>query len=391
MTKLCEQTVVNRRTWIRSLLLPAMALITAMTGITLRAEVIFEPHEMALLDAFGPWPAPVPDDPGNEFSGLTWAEQLGEALFNDKSLSGDKSISCTTCHSQSLAFSDGRKVAIGKQVHVRNTQGLLNVGYQRWFGWDGGADSLWAATIRPILSEVEMHGTIPVIAERYRHNKPIQQALKDAGAEIPVTDEQWLVTIAKLIAAYQRTLVSDKTSYDRFRTSLLTGDVAPQQEYPIAARRGMKLFFGEANCHVCHFGANFSNGEFHDTGRPFFTDVGKVDSGRYSGIKRVSTDPYNLAGNYNGTGNAAEIRKTTTVKIGQSNFGQWRTPTLRNLTRTAPYMHDGSLETLRDVVDSYADIDPARLHTQGESILKPQQWSDRERNDLVRFLETLSQ
>jgi cytochrome c peroxidase len=99
---------------------------------------------------------------------------------------------------------------------------------------------------------------------------------------------------------------------------------------------------------------------------------------------------YNLAGRYNGTMQPAEIRKTTTVKIGQSNFGQWKTPSLRNLTRTAPYMHDGSLKTLREVVDSYADIDPSRLHTQGESILKPQQWSDSEREDLVTFLQTLS-
>ena len=146
----------------------------------------------------------------------------------------------------------------------------------------------------------------------------------------------------------------------------------------------------DANCHVCHFGPNFSNGEFHDTGRSFFTGVGQVDPGRYTGIKRVRQDPYNLPGRYNGTEVDHEIIKTRTVKLGQVNFGQWRTPSLRNLTTTAPYMHDGSIESIRAVVDSYADIDPDRLHSNGESILKPLNLSEQDRRDLVAFLESLS-
>jgi len=152
----------------------------------------------------------------------------------------------------------------------------------------------------------------------------------------------------------------------------------------------LKIFFGDANCHVCHFGANFSNAEFHDTGRPFFTGVGAVDPGRYSGIKRVRDDKYNLVGEFNGTDKLDEIRKTKTVTLGQGNFGQWRTPSLRNLTLTAPYMHDGSIATLREVVDAYADIDPDRLHAQGEAILKPLALDDAARDDLVNFLQTLS-
>ena len=375
--------------------LPAFVLLSSLfiTNTPLKAEnasTALTAREIALIEAFGPWPMPMAPDPGNEFSGTPWAEDLGEQLFHSKLLSADNTISCASCHKPSLGFSDGRKVAEGKQTHVRNTQGLLNVGFNRWFGWDGGADSLWAASLRPILSEIEMQGSIPQIADRLR-NSEILNVIPDNTRQIEINnDEKLLVLIGKVLAAYQRTLISEQTSFDLYRIALLENNIQKQQQYSNAAKRGLKLFLGEANCHVCHFGAGFTNGEFHDTGRPFFTSVGQVDSGRYSGIKRVISDPYNLVGAFNANKLPVETRKTSTVKLGQNNFGQWKTPTLRNLNHTAPYMHDGSLTTLRQVVDSYADIDPSRLHSQGESILKPQNWSERDRQDLVSFLETLS-
>ena len=195
---------------------------------------------------------------------------------------------------------------------------------------------------------------------------------------------------AKTIAAFQRTLVSPRASFDDYLQALLTENKAAQQSYPDEAIRGLKLFIGEGNCHVCHFGPNFSNTEFHDTGRPFFTGVGRVDPGRHSGVLRVRADPYNLLGRFNGTMVRQERQKTQTVKLGQVNFGQWRTPGLRGLTDTAPYMHDGSLPTLRAVVDSYADVDPTRLHTQGEALIKPLSWSDADRQAVVLLLQTLS-
>jgi len=102
-------------------------------------------------------------------------------------------------------------------------------------------------------------------------------------------------------------------------------------------------------------------------------------------------DPFNLMGPHADGVRASDARKSGTVTLGQVNFGQWRTPSLRNLSLTAPYMHDGSLATLRDVVDYYADIDPTRLHRQGESLLNPLQLDNADREDLVRFLETLSE
>lgn len=356
-------------------------------------EIDFTRQELAIIGSFGPWPQSPPMDPGNEFSGLDWAERLGEKLFGDADLSGNQKISCQTCHQPKLGFSDGLPTAIGTASHTRNTQTLWNAGFQHWFGWDGGTDSLWSASLRPLLSSIEMDSDIFSIASRFRNKVYFKEALQAQSMSsflASLTDEQLVVFIAKTIGAYTRTLVSGQSDFDHFRDALKSGDLTAQRRYSISSRRGLRIFIGEANCHVCHFGPNFSNGEFHDTGRPFFTGVGQVDPGRYEGIKRVKSDRYNLAGIFNGAEISEEVLKTTNVKIGQANFGQWRTPTLRNLVFTQPYMHDGSLVTLRDVVDAYADIDPARLHQDGEAILKPLDLDERGRQDLVNFLKSLS-
>lgn len=345
--------------------------------------------EKSLLRSFGPWPKTSPADPGNELSGLRWAEVVGETLFNDPNLSGSGILSCQSCHLKQLGFADGKPVATGQEKHVRNTQGLLDIGLQRWFGWDGGADSLWAATLRPMLSEIEMAGELEAIGNYLRSTDYVT----DAFSKLNLTDannETRAVLAAKAIAAYTRTLTSEPTPFDAYYQAIINNNSTAASNYPEAAKRGLKIFLGEANCHVCHFGPNFSNGEFHDTGRPFFTGVGNVDPGRYRGIQRVRKDRYNLLGEYNTQNNESEKLKTQSVKLGQSNFGEWRTPSLRNLTKTAPYTHDGSLPTLRAVVDAYADIDIDRLHANGESILNPLPLNDRQREDLVAFLESLT-
>ncbi len=379
---------------------PRLLVVVFYVGFTcsnVNAEVSFTEEQFSIIKSFGPWPSAIPDDPGNELSGLSWAEKLGEALFFDPSLSVNNSSSCGSCHQPDAGFSDGLDVAVGTQRGVRNTQGLLNVGLQKWFGWDGGADSLWAASIRPMLAPHEMGNTIEQLAKTLRNNKSFSDAVKlhlqasnSSKNTENLSDEQWVVFAAKSIAAYIRTINSKETAFDKFRAALLNGDVDSSQGYSESAQRGLQLFIGEANCHVCHFGPNFSNGEFHDTGRPFFTAVGQIDPGRYKGIQRVTKDQFNLNGEFAESVSDEHRLKTTRVKLGQTNWGQWRTPSLRNLKQTAPYTHDGSLETLKAVVDAYADINPERLHAAGESILKPLQMSEQQRMELVEFLLTLS-
>ena len=389
-------------------------LTSGVPGAFAQSKVEFSEQEINAITSHGPWPVTVPPGAANELSGLRWAEKLGESLFSDITLSANQSVSCASCHQPENGFTDKLPVGIGLEKGVRNTQGLLDVGLQRWFGWDGGADSLWAATLRPMFNAHEMGNDISSLAKTLRSNELLLTALQsnfighsgnnisnndtqssnsstsDNKRLVGLNDEELVVIAAKSIAAFMRTLRSGRTEFDRYRDALANGDVSAQLRYSESAKRGLKIFIGKANCRVCHFGSNFSNGEFHDTGRPFFTGVGVVDSGRYDGIKRVKQDRFNLLGQYGETSSHTDKLKTKDVKLSQLNWGQWRTPSLRNLILTGPYMHDGSLETLRDVVDAYADIDPDRLHAEGESILKPLDLNNDQRNDLVNFLRTLS-
>ena len=361
------------------------------------ADVAFSESEISAIRAQGPWPTVFRQDPGNELSGKVWAEQIGKSLFNDASLSNSGGVSCASCHQAEQGFSDGVPVAVGEKTAFRNTQGLLNVGLQRWFGWDGGADSLWAASLRPLLAKHEMGANITDLASKLRMNSRYMAAFTINAKDVTADKEadlsnntQLVVLAAKSLGAYVRTLRSGTTSFDKFRKALINGDKRGIDAYPSSAKRGLKLFIGKGNCRVCHFGANFSNGEFHDIGLSFFTDVGQVDSGRYSGISRVRQDPFSLVGAY-GVGVSENERFITTgVKQSQLNWGQWRTPSMRNLKLTAPYMHNGSLNSLRAVVNWYSDIDSERLHTSGESLLKPLRFSEQEKKDLVEFLESLS-
>jgi cytochrome c peroxidase len=144
-------------------------------------------------------------------------------------------------------------------------------------------------------------------------------------------------------------------------------------------------------CDVCHFGPAFTNGEFADIGVSFFAGKGRVDPGRYGGIRKLKESPYNLLGKFNDDASRASAVSTAHVEAQQRNFGEWRVPSLRNVARTAPYMHNGSLASLRDVLKYYSELNEERLHADGEKILKPLHLSPSQIDDLVAFLESLSE
>jgi cytochrome c peroxidase len=201
-------------------------------------------------------------------------------------------------------------------------------------------------------------------------------------------DEEILVDVGKALAAFQETLISARTPFDDFRDAL---EKSTTTAYPDAAQRGLKIFIGKGNCAVCHFGPHFTNGEFADTGVPFFAGRGRVDSGRHEGVKRLKANPYNLLGRFNDDGARSTATGTRHVELQHRNFGEFRVPGLRNVALTAPYMHNGSLATLRDVVQHYSELNEERLHADGERVLKPLKLSVEEVTDLVAFLESLTQ
>lgn len=352
----------------------------------------FTPDEVRRVLRHGPWPPRWLPDPSNRVSGQAAAATLGRLLFFDPRLSANGQVSCASCHRSELGWSDGARVGVGLQAVDRNTLGLLDARHQRWFGWDGANDTLWAQSIRPILDEREMGGSAAEVAALVRNDRELHCRYRDAfGAEPGKrADEDVLVDAGKALAAFQETLVSGPSPFDRFRDALAASNETGQADYPLAARRGLKIFVGKGDCHVCHFGSAFTNGEFHDIGIPFFAVPGRVDPGRHGGIGKLLASPYNLLGAHNDDPARRSALGTRHVTVVQRNFGEFKVPSLRNVALTAPYMHNGSLATLADVVRHYSEFDENRIHADGERLLRPLRLAPGEIDDLVAFLESLT-
>jgi len=365
----------------------AIGLAVCLVASAQTAEPPLSDAERQKILSHGPWPPPAARDHANAAEGRAAAVELGRRLFSDPGLSADGEISCATCHDPASAFQDNRRRP--KWGGVRNTPSLLDVAQQRWFGWDGANDSLWAASLKPLLAPTEMGPVVGGIAEAGS-----AVAASAAGATRPISAE--LVRVAKALAAYQATLVSPRTAFDDFRDALARADARRAARYPADALRGLRLFIGEARCSVCHAGPRFSNGEFADIGVPFFVSDGGtgagVDAGRHAGLKALMASPINRLGVFNDAGAANDPRAVQTrhVLIEHRHFGEFRVPGLRQLTHTAPYMHDGSLPTLAAVVRHYSELDEDRLHADGERILRPLKLSAAQAADLEAFLRSLS-
>ena len=372
-------------------LLIAGAALAQLPHVQAQQLLEFTDAETRAILRHGPWPAPWSRDPTNRASGNPQAIELGEHLFFDPRLSPSGKVLCATCHVPFRGWQDGRARAFGLQEADRNTQSLFDVRYQRWFGWDGAGDSLWAQSVRPMLDPREMGGSVAHTAALVRTDAELACRFEKVfGAPPPALDEAVLAGIGKALAAFQETLVSGRSPFDDFRDALATGDFSSMKKYPVAAQRGLRIFVGRGNCSTCHVGPAFTNGEFHDTGVPFFIKGG-ADAGRHGGIRKLEANTLNLLGVYNDDRSGAAAIKTRQVELQHRNFGEFKVPGLRNVALTAPYMHNGSLATLADVVRHYSEIDPDRLHSDGEAILKPLRLTAAEAADLAAFLESLSE
>ncbi|MFI4930548.1 MAG: cytochrome-c peroxidase [Burkholderiales bacterium] len=351
----------------------------------------FSDDEVARIVRHGPWPPQQPLDAGNAQAGRPVAIALGERLFFDARLSIDGTLSCASCHRPELAFADGRARGLGRERLDRNTPSLWNAVHERWYGWDGAADSLWSQAIRPIVDAREMAANSAHVRATIAGDRELACRYAQAFGEPPGGDtEAVLVNAAKAIGAFVGTLQSGRTAFDDFRDALARGDRGAAAHYPLPAQRGARLFVGRGRCHLCHVGPLFSNGEFGDTGLPFFMRPGVVDPGRHGGIAALQANAYNLLSRWSDAPDAAASIKTRHVQAQHRNFGEFKVPGLRNVALTAPYMHDGQLATLADVINHYSELNLERLHADGERILEPLHLNDGERADLIAFLATLT-
>jgi cytochrome c peroxidase len=376
----------------------AMVMLLALTGVAAQAADFDERQTRRVL-GHGPWPPLAGTDRTNRVSGHPDAIRLGAMLFGEQRLSGNGAISCQSCHRPEHGWSEPKARSEGLQLQDRNAPGLLNVRLQRWFGWDGANDSLWAAGIRPILKDSEMGGSAAATAKLLREDAPFAcLARRIEPSYAGMDDEAVLVLAAKALAAFQETLNSPRTPFDDFRDALAANDRAVMARYPEPAQRGLALFTGRGQCGMCHTGANFSNGEFHDTGLVFFLNdpdrkpgtPRRVDPGRHGGIAHLQASPFNLLGRHNDDPGGAASIPVRHVAQQHRNWGEFKVPSLRGLGATAPYMHDGSKPSLHDVILHYSELDEDRLHSDGEAILRPLHLNDGEIADLQAFLESLS-
>lgn len=288
-------------------------LVATVVGLSFLASVIAAEKADKVDKTFEP-PVGLPAVPVPEDNAMT-AEKiaLGKQLYFDPRLSLDNKVSCASCHDPAKGFSNGERFAtgVGGKVGGRSAPTVINSAYSTLQFWDGRAKNLEEQALGPIQNPIEMTMTLEAVIKRLDAISGYKTQFKKVfGIDTPTPE-----AVAKAIAAYERTVVSGNAPYDKFKA----GDTKALSE---SAQRGMKLFFGKAHCSACHSGPSFMDNSFHNIGVGM--DKKDFDKGR------------------------AEISKLS------GDTGAFKTPTLREIAKTAPYMHDGSSKTLEDVIDHYA-------------------------------------
>lgn len=309
--------------------------------------------------------------------------ELGRRLFYDTRLSGNNTMSCATCHIQSLAFTDAKSKSIGSTgaVHPRSSMSLVNTAYASRLTWANPLlDQLEDQALTPLLGdnpvEMGMGGREAEIGELLESDENYQQLTRTTfpGDENPYS----VLNAVRSISAFVRSIVSFDSSYDRY----LAGDLTALSS---SAERGMDLFFSERlECFHCHGGFNFTDSTTHAN-----TDVDQVgfhNNGLYN-LNGSGAYPNDNTGLFDMTGEARDM-------------GRFKAPSLRNISLTAPYMHDGSIATLNDVLDHYArggrltetgeQSGDGRLSPFKSKFVSGFELTDEEKADLIEFLSSLT-
>ncbi len=335
----------------------------------------------------------VPPSPTNAYADDPGAARFGQALFFEKRLSANGEVSCATCHDPALGFSDAKPLSDGLGTTTRHSQTVWNVAYQRWFFWDGRADSLWAQSLQPLHSEVEMGATSEHLHAVVSGDASLRSAYRDVFGALPEDEaslDRFEANLGKALEAYERKIVSAEAPFDRFVAALgENGEISENGGLEPAAMRGLKLFVGRGRCILCHAGPNFSDGEFHNIGLPRNPKLPR-DLGRFVGIRKVLADRFNGLGDFSDNRSPEANIKLRYLAVKTNNLGEFKTPTLRHIAQTAPYMHDGRFATLREVLDFYSELPGKPPVGHREETLVPLQLTDQEKDDLEAFLRSLT-
>ena len=280
----------------------------------------------------------------NKFNIPRW--ELGKRLFYEVNLSSDRSVSCASCHKPNLAFSDDETFSFGvsERIGTRNSPSLANIGYHPYLTREGGVPTLEMQVLVPIQEHNEFDFNILLVAERLKEDPNyVQMSLEAYGRE----PDAFVITRA--LACFERSLISGLSPYDLF------SNYGREQAISESAKRGLDLFFSSrTNCSSCHSGFNFTNYEFENNG--LYEQYS--DEGRF----RLTLD--------------------------SSDIALFKVPSLRNIELSAPYMHDGSISTIEEVITHYQN--GGKNHTNKSSLISPLDLTNEEQRDLKAFLLSLT-
>ncbi len=369
---------MRKSTIIISVLISAVSLCSLGFRTGDKPHSIGDPYADSLrkLYALPPaqWPAPnvdadvswqelgiLPESPLKKYEdSLKQIIKLGKMLFFDPRMSGSEQISCASCHAPDLSWTDGREKAVGhdQQTGKRNTPSLLNVWFYKKLFWDGRSDSLEDQAFSPINNEKEMHGSMALLPDRLRKIEGYKPLFDSAYGDASITPAR----IVHALAVFQKTIVSRKSDFDLF----LMGDKKILDD---AAIRGLHLFRVKARCMNCHYGPLFSDNGFNNIGLTYY--------------QRENED----LGLYNITHRAADV-------------GKFKTPSLRDVIRTRPWMHNGFFDNIEGVINIY-NAGGARTKPRPEQVgdtLFPQTsarlvklgLTKEEKQDLIAFLNSIT-
>jgi cytochrome c peroxidase len=337
------------------ILIGLVPVVTALTAHSLSSAVEVSPssdasHGTVTIDGMtvpdiGPLPTSKPT--GSTSSNDAAKVALGKQLFIDGRLSKNGAIACAFCHNPGTGWADPRQtsIGIGGGLGGRQAPTILNTGFNPLQFWDGRARSLEEQALGPIQNPIEMGETHENVVRKLKGIKGYQQQFRAIFSANPN-----LQGIAEAIAAFERTVISTNSAFDKY----VLGDSKAMDE---AAVRGMTLFKGKARCILCHNGPNFTDNQFHNLGVPQVGPM-KEDLGRYY-VTKVEKDK-----------------------------GAFKTPTLRSITETAPYMHDGVFKTLGEVLDFLNKGGGANPNL--SPLMKAVNLTLEEKTDLLAFLKALT-
>lgn len=326
----------------------------------------------------------------NSWVGRKEAERLGSRLFSDAHLSKSGDVACSSCHEPEKEFASDR-IVVSKLHGPRSVPSLLAIGWSSFFFWDGRKDSLWSQAIEPLLNPEEHNFTAQELRLRLLETYALDLQLAFGSAAVDkikndLSGSTALIAFGKAISSYLTSLTLKPSPFDVFAEKLGKGELN-SSSLTECAQLGLKVFLGKGMCINCHNGPLLSNGDFHNTGVPMSHALDNP-SGRAQAISLLQADRFackSALDNFDPrTPNCQHV--THMQSRGMRLIGAFKTPSLRGLAKTAPYMHNGHFKTLAEVIQHYRQANDGPI---GMTELLPLSLNDHEASELECFLNSL--